>query len=652
MKTRTAPRPSSPKPASPPVSAPVRATAYSAEKVTWYWYMAAAMLITAGLYLPSLRNGLTNWDDPDYLTNNPLLDFSKTPLSAYFTTIISGNLHPLTMLSLSLDYALGRTSPEQFHRTSLLLHILNVGLVFGLCWQLSSGRSLVAFLVALWFGIHPMHVESVAWLAERKDVLYGFFFLLSLIAYWQFLKSKKWLFVGLSLLCGLLANMAKPAAVILPVVLVLLTYWYHKNLSIKQLTSTLIFFALSGYFAYITLQSQASAQAINEAYSVWERTQLGGYAFINYLLKFIWPVNLSALYGRPGAGTPFPTVFLVYTLLSVAVVSSLVWLYRRSALWFFGLAFFIVNLVLTLQLIKAVGSAAYADRYTYIAYIGLFFAIAMTIDSLYQRTQPGAFSTYGRTWKQAGLAIAAVFSVAFAWLTVQRTAIWKNSETLWTDVLKTQPFSATAYSNRALFYEQANRLEEALADYDAAVQADPKPLFRANRAYLLSRLNRPAEAEADADFLLTQNPENTVALTIKGTALVGKNQPVAAITYLEHAYRLDSTYLNTLVNLGSAYFANQQYAKATTYYQKAIARQPTNAQFLTNLGATYLQNRQYPEAAATCQKAIAQDPANGPAHMYACYALLRSGHTAEARQHAQQAQALGQTIDATIIKLL
>lgn len=603
--------------------------------------MALAMLATALLYLPSLHNGLTNWDDPDYLTNNPLLDFRKTPLSAYFSTIISGNLHPLTMLSLSLDYAIGGASPEQVHRTSLLLHVLNVGLVFGLIWQLSVGRPVVAFLVALWFGIHPMHVESVAWLSERKDVLYGFFFLLSLITYWQFLITRRGLYVGLSLLCGVLANGAKPAAVILPAVLVLLTYWHTKRLTGKQLIPTLPFFLLAGFFAWLTLQAQTSAAAINDHYTLWERTQLGGYALVNYALKAVWPISLSALYGRPGAGTPFPAVFLSYTAVSAGGLAGLVWLYRRSAVWFFGLAFFGLNLALTLQLIKAVGSAAYADRYTYIAYIGLFFAVAMTLDTLRQRT-----------WKRAGLVMAGLFSIGCAGLTVGRTAIWKNSETLWTDVLKTQPFSATAYSNRALFYEQNNQLEQALADYDFAVRADPKPLFRANRAYLLSKLNRPAEAESDADFLLAQQPDNVVALTIKGTALVGKNRPTDAIPYLERAYRLDSTYLNALVNLGSAYFANQQYTAAAGFYQKALARQPDNAQFLTNLGATYLQNRQYAEAAATCEQALAQDPANGPAHLYACYALLKTGQPDKARAHAEQAKRLGQLIDPTVLQTL
>lgn len=603
------------------------------------------MLITAGLYWPSLQHGLTNWDDPDYLTNNPLLDFRKTPFLAYFTTIISGNRHPLTLLSLSLDYALAGANPVQVHRTSLLLHLLNVGLVFGLVGQLSGGRQLVAFLVALWFSIHPMHVESVAWLAERKDVLYGFFFLLSLITFWRFLGGRNGLYLGLSLLSGLLANLAKPAAVILPVVLVLLTYWRYKQLTLNQLTPTVPFFLLALFFAYLTLQSQASAQAINDEYTLWERTQLGGYALVNYLLKAAWPLGLSALYGRPGAGTPFPAVFPGYTLLSILGLVGLVWVYRRSPLWFFGLAFFVINLLLTLQIIKAVGSAAYADRYTYIAYIGLFFAAAMTLDRLIR---------HGRTLGAAGFAVAGLFSIACGWLTVGRTAVWKNSETLWTDVLKTQPFSATAYSNRALFYEQNNQLEEALADYNVAVQSDPKPLFRANRAYLLSKLNRPAEAEADADFLLAQNPHNAVALTIKGTALVGKNQPTEAITYLQRAYQLDSTYLNTLVNLGSAYFTNRQYTEAVRFYRKAIAREPANAQFLTNLGAAYLQNRQYTEAAAVCKQALSIDPANanGPAHVYACYALVRSDRIAEARPHAEQAKALGQSIDAGVLKLL
>jgi protein O-mannosyl-transferase len=611
--------------------------------IDWYWLLTVALAITATVYWPSLHNGLTNWDDPDYLTNNPLLDFSKTPLRAYFTTPISGNLHPLTMLSLSFDHWLGGTNPHQYHRTNLLLHLFNVAMVFGFTWQISGARRLVAFAVALWFGIHPMHVESVAWIAERKDILYGAFFLLSLNLYWLFLDQKKTKWLLLSLLAGLLANMAKPAAVILPAVLVLITWWFHHHNPVqnwqKRLWPTLVFFAMSGVFAYLTLQAQASASAINTEFSLWERTQLAGYGLVNYLLKAVWPVGLSALYGRPAAGTPFPAIFLIYTAISAIGLGTLVWLYRYRKLWLFGALFFLLNVLLTLQLIRAVGSAAYADRYTYIAYIGLFFVVAMIFD----KPRPDK----RKRW--ALLSIAALFSLACVLLSLQRIGVWATSETLWTDVLKTQPFSATAYSNRALYYEQNGRMEAALADYDKAVQADPRPLFRANRAYLLSKLNRPAEAASEADFLLAQNPNDVVALTIKGTALVGKQQYAEAITYLRKSYALDSTYLNTLANLGSAYFMNRQYAEAIPFYQKAIVRDPANADHRTNLCAAYLQRGRYAEAIVAGREALKLNPNSGPAHLYTAYALQKTGRTAEAKAEAAEAARLGQTVDARVI---
>ena len=383
-----------------------------APPLPWWSFLGAAMLLTAVLYLPSLQNGLTNWDDTEYLTANPLLDFSKTPFAAYFTTVVSGNLHPLTMLSLSLDAALGGSLVRQVHTTSLLLHVLNVGLTFGLAWQLSGGRRLVSFLVAVWFGIHPMHVESVAWVAERKDVLYGFFFLLSLISYWQFLATRRGLFVVLSLLTGVLANGAKPAAVILPVVLVLLTFWHDKKLTMNQLMPVLPFVAMSAFFAWQTLQAQTAAAAINNDFSLPERLQLGGYALVNYVLKAVWPVGLSALYGRPGPGGAFPAIFLVYTVISGLGLAGLALLYRRANGWFFGLSFFVINLLLTLQVVKVMGSAAYADRYTYLAYTGLFFAAALTLDSLRQCT-----------WKRLALGLAGLFTVGMAWQTVARTAV-------------------------------------------------------------------------------------------------------------------------------------------------------------------------------------------------------------------------------------
>lgn len=615
-----------------------------------YGLAAVAMLITGLVFLNTFHNGITNWDDPDYLTNNPLIDWSKTPLKAYFTTVISGNRHPLTMLSLSLDYALGGLKPGQVHQTNLLLHLLNVGLVFGLCWQWSGGSRLVAFLVALWFGIHPMHVESVAWISGRKDVLYTFFFLLSLVGYWSFLDQKKALYLVLSLLAGILANLAKPAAVILPVALVLITFWHTNKLPIRALLPTIPFFVVAAIIGWLTLASQASAAAINDNYSLWERLQLGGYALVNYVVKAIWPVGLSALYGRPGAGDVFPWFFLAGTVVSVVGLGFLGWLYVRqtrstpkssAALWFFGGAFFVINLALTLQVIKAVGSAAYADRYTYVAYIGLFFAVAMTIQQLQKPTL-----------RMAALGVATVFSVACAVLSFARVGVWKNAETLWTDVLKTQPFSATAYSNRALYYEQNDRLDDALADYGLAVANDTRVVFRANRAYLLSKLNRPDEALTDADFLLKDNPDNALALTIKGTALVGKNQPAEAIPLLTRSLKIDSTYINTWVNLGSAYFTNKQYPEAIRHYQHAGLLDGQNPELWTNLSAAFLQNKQYADAIQAGSQAISLNPANGPAYLYTCYAYQKMGKIPEAKTNAQQAQKLGQVVDAAMLRAI
>lgn len=614
-----------------------------------------AVLVTGFVFINTFHNGITNWDGPDYLTNNPLLDWSKTPLKAYFTTVISGNHHPLTMLSLSLDYvlggnSLGGTPPAQYHQTSLLLHLLNVGLVFCVCWQWSGGSRLIAFLAALWFGIHPMHVESVAWISARKDVLYTAFFLLSLISYWRFLGQKVGGYLVLSLLAGVLANLAKPAAVILPVVLVLITFWHNKHLTTKSLLPTVPFFLMSAIMGWLTLASQASASAINENYSLWERIQLGGYALVNYLIKAVFPVGLSAIYGRPGAGAAFPWFFPAATVVGVLLLCLLGWLYVRqvhstlksaAALWFFGGAFFVVNLLLTLQLIKAVGSAAYADRYTYVAYIGLFFTVAMAIE----RVQRPAL-------RIAALGLAVVFSVACAGLSFARVSVWKNAETLWTDALKTQPFSATAYSNRALYYEQNDRLEDALADYSLAVANDPRLVFRANRAYLLSKLNRPDEAVANADFLPKDNPNNALALTIKGTALVGKNQPAEAIPLLKRSLNIDSTYLNTWVNLGSAYFTNKQYPEAIRHYQKAGLLDAQNPVLWTNLCAAFLQNKQYPDAIEAGNRAILLNPANGPAHLYAHYSLQKMGNLAEAKTNAQQAQKLGQVVDAGMLRAI
>ena len=223
----------------------VEQTTNNTAKVRNYSLFAvlALLCLTFWAYQPSLNGELTNWDDPAYVTNNNLIkDLSFESLKAFFTETVVFNYHPLTMISLSANYQISGLNPYSYHLVNLLFHIFNTILVFYFISLLTSGKKIVAWIVAALFALHPMHVESVAWISERKDVLYAFFMLASMICFVFYIQQQKQKFYIFAFLLAVLALLSKPAAVILPFLLLLLDFWFQRSFSLK--TIVLLFFKI------------------------------------------------------------------------------------------------------------------------------------------------------------------------------------------------------------------------------------------------------------------------------------------------------------------------------------------------------------------------------------------------------------------------
>ena len=228
----------------PPQPAVVKKPGTGSKQSLLPWLLAA-LGVTAICLFPMLQNEFTNWDDQYYVLNNRLL---KGPdWQGIFTEPVVSNYHPVTMLSLALNYSISQLDPFSYLLFNYLLHLLNTALVFYFIYKISGAKIEVAFLTALIFGIHPLHVESVAWIAERKDVLYTVFFLLSLLQYWRFLETEKRRALWISLVFFILSLLSKPAATILPLVLILLDYWKGRPINRRSLVEKIPFFSSSSY---------------------------------------------------------------------------------------------------------------------------------------------------------------------------------------------------------------------------------------------------------------------------------------------------------------------------------------------------------------------------------------------------------------------
>ena len=546
------------------------------DKAGFTW-LVPVLILTAVSFLPMLSNGFTNWDDELYVTQNPLL---KGPdWGAMFTRAAASNYHPLTMVSIGINYVISGFDPFSYHFVNWLLHILNTALVFLFVYKISGKKNFVAAFTAIIFGVHPMHVESVAWISERKDVLYAFFFLLALLQYWRFLETGKRPGYILCLLFFILSLLSKPAAIILPLVLLLLDYWKGRQLKWKPVTEKIPFFLLSLAFGIITVKVQSvDAIAGLDIWPLWARFFFACYTIMIYAIRFIFPYPLSAFHPYPSLESLGLPIYL--SPLFIIALLVLLWLKRKDKLFVFSLLFFVLNLVLVVQLVS-IGLTIVSERYTYMPYIGLAFLSAMLLNKYLSSTKA--------SWVKA---IPFVIGIIFGIVSFQRTKVWENGDTLWADVIKHYPNAATPRSNHANYLKamavkpenksrQNELLQQALDESTMAIKIKPthaKAYENRQNVYLL--LEKYPLAMADADMLLRFEPQNSHAYYTKAVAYMRSNKPDSALANFDKSLAIKPNAENVLNNRGSLLFNSfQRYNEALTDFTKAIAINPQGEYF-------------------------------------------------------------------------
>jgi protein O-mannosyl-transferase len=353
---------------------------------------AVIAVITYISFSPSFKNDFNNWDDPTYVTENPIVQSDKTQWNEIFTKPVSLNYHPLTILTLAWNYQSadkegGKVDATVFHEWNVWIHLLNTLLVFYFIWLLSGRQLLTAAFTAAVFGVHPMHVESVSWVSERKDVLYTLFFLLSCISYLHYTDKKKILYLALSFILFALSCLSKAVAVIIPLVFIAIDYFNYPKWEWRRLIEKIPFFLLSLYIGMKAYTIQATdAIAKKEVFTLFQRLMFGSYGAMIYLAKFFVPLHLTAFY-------PYPTTDSAGKVPLIFYISPLIWVALGLLVWYglkkyralsFGIVFFFITIVLVLQFLS-VGSAIMAERYSYVPYIGIAFITGSLCNTLIKK---------------------------------------------------------------------------------------------------------------------------------------------------------------------------------------------------------------------------------------------------------------------------
>jgi protein O-mannosyl-transferase len=432
-----------------------------------------AIGLLAGLVLISFWSAFSNdfvmWDDQMYATENKMIqDPTFANLKRLMGVECALNYHPLTMFTLWLNAFLsGAKDATPFVVTNVLIHIINTILVFVFARLLTKNNVLISFLIALIWGVHPMHVESVVWVSERKDVLYTLFFFLACIQYIRFIETDKRKHYIIAFVLFILACLSKAMAVVLPLVLILIDFWYNK-FSVKNLINKIPFFVIAFIFGALavhvqgggslngTLEKMTKDVAISEVYSLWQRACFGFYGMLIYIGKFFLPINLHNFYAYPPLDQNNAAQYVTAPFFGLIVLGSAFLLRDKRREIFFGIAFFFLTIMLVLQFLS-VGGAILAERYSYIPYFGLAFGVFLLMNK-YIKNQTTI------------LGIGALVAVVFMYRTYEISKTYKDTGALFGNSYKYEPNSAVVNENLANHHGRIGNIDLVIRYGEVAIQ--------------------------------------------------------------------------------------------------------------------------------------------------------------------------------------
>ena len=603
----------------------------------------------------ALGNDFVGYDDQSYVVLNPRVTNGLTldGIQWAFTHAHATNWHPLTTISHMLDCQLYGLEPWGHHLTNILFHAAAAILLFFALRDL-TGNLWPSALAAAIFAVHPLRVESVAWVSERKDVLSGVFFMLILGVYARYARGNSarslWYITVLILLA--LGLMCKPTLVTVPFVLLLLDYWplgrSQSSPSIgrgitKEKWSWLVFeklplFVLSAASCVATLLAQKQALDASLKPSLGERVGNALVSYVVYLGQMIWPAQLAVLYPYPEGNLKVSHVILA--LLLLLMISAAVFLWRRRYpflltgwLWYLGMLVPMIGII-------QVGSQVRADRYTYLPQIGLYLLVAWSAMALFDH------------WPRSRVVLAGAASLVITALITRsyfQTSYWQDTETLWKHAAATTSNNYIASNNLAQFLFQSGRFDEAIAECQRALKIKPDfaaahnnlgaALVKNQRDDNGARRQNGAVDEAIAHYrrALQINPDFAQAHGNLGTALLLKGQMDEAIAHYQKALEIAPNYAEARYSLGNAFLAEGRYSESIANYEAALRIRPDYFEAHYNLGrvlATIGNDRQ---ALKEFNEAVRINGDSAEVHCTLGFLLGRMGHREEAVAHLAEA---------------
>jgi protein O-mannosyl-transferase len=601
----------------------------------------ALTVITLAVFGQTVSHDFVNFDDDLYVYDAPNIKAGITinGIALAFTRPHARNWHPLTTISHMLDCQLWGLNAGGHHTTNVVLHTIAVLLLFRVLQQMTGALWKSAIVAAL-FAVHPLHVESVAWISERKDVLSALLFFLMLGAYVRYVRAPsiwRYLLVAVLLAAGL---MSKPMLVSAPVILLLLDYWpldriksrasevrlsargslktrdsrsdVHNNWSVvsRLIIEKIPLFLLSAGSCIITFIVQKGAVgAIPPLPWLW-RAENAATSYVLYIWQTLWPARLTVFYPHPNNTLPIWQIILALTLVGAVTMTAIV-MRRRCSYLFTGWLWYVVMLLPVIGLVQ-VGEQGHADRYTYLPHVGLFLLAVW-----------GIADVMGNRRSMSHIAIGAAIAVIFALACEAfiQTRYWRNSDTLWTHALAVTSDNDFAHNNLAYLLADRGELDDAISHFEDAARI---------RAGKTDKHYNAGSAFVEMNL---------------GDALARKGQSDEAMLHYDRAITLEPNYADAYYNRGNVFFAKGRIEEAIIDWEKTLQLQPNDAEVYTCLGNALLRQGSLKEAIAHYEMAVTLGPQDPHSRNNLGWILATSSDPgvrdgAKAVDFAQQAVAL------------
>ena len=586
---------------SPASPAPAHPTAGGSAR---WWISLALATVTLVAYAGIWRNGFVSWDDPSYVSENAhvLGGLTWRGVIWAFTNTQGANWHPVTWLSHMLDVQLFGPDPGMHHAVSLAFHIVNTVLLFGVLHRMTGALRRSAFVAAL-FAVHPLHVESVAWAAERKDMLSTLFWMLTMAAYVAYVERPQRRRYLLLLVVFALGLMAKPMLVTLPFVLLLLDLWplaRHEQITWYALAREKIpLIALALALSVVTFLAQQHAGAAQQLAGVPVGLRVANalVSYVGYIGKALWPAGLAALYPFPESLNGWKVVGAM-TALAAASVLAIAARTRRPYVtvgWFW----YVGTLVPVIGFVQ-VGYQAMADRYTYIPMVGLFVIVAWGANELLA------------AWPARRVILASVASatlLASIALTQAQVQVWHDGVSLWRHTVAVTRNNFIAQTNLGYELAQRGRFDEAAAEYREALRISPNYILaRQNFALALASQGKYSDAIDAYQAALRLQPANAVLRADFGLALANAQRDSDAIVQYQEALRLQPDLALAHVRFGNALVRQRNVSDAVAHYEQALRIDSTSAEAHNNLGVALASRGSLDEAVVQFSEALRLKP--------------------------------------------